>query len=156
MLRFSDRGRKGLGGWRACFRALACAAGDGGRGLAILSWVCFLRVGEAAGIRVSHLALAGFVGVWNSKTGDEGYTPRPLCRYADGVRPWLHRHMVSLGRSSDMLVWQSGEAGPQACMAEALAGTAYAHAKWHALRRGGAAASWARKPDLTYYKWWGR
>ena len=31
VLRFSDRGRTGLGGWRACFRALACAAGDGGR-----------------------------------------------------------------------------------------------------------------------------
>ena len=32
MLRLSDRGRTGLGGWRACFRVLACAAGDGGRG----------------------------------------------------------------------------------------------------------------------------
>ena len=124
--------------------------------LAILSWVCFLRVGEAAGIRVSDLAMAGFVHFWNSKTGDEGYTTRPLCRYADGVRAWLHRHMVSLGRSSDMLVWQLGEAGLEACMAETLAGTAYVHARWHALRRGGAAASWARKPDLTYYKWWGR
>ena len=31
VLRFSDRGRTGLGGWRACFRALVCAAGDGGR-----------------------------------------------------------------------------------------------------------------------------
>ena len=41
-------------------------------------------------------------------------------------------------------------------MAEALAGTAYARARWHALRRGGAAATWARKPDLAYYKWWGR
>ena len=124
--------------------------------LAILSWVCFLRVGETAGIRVSDLARVGFVQFWNSKAGDEGYTTRPLCRYADRVRAWLHRHMVSLGRSSDMLVWQSGEAGLEACMAETLAGTAYAHARWHALRRGGAAASWARKPDLTYYKWWGR
>ena len=64
--------------------------------------------------------------------------------------------MVSLGRSSDMLVWQWGEAALEACMAETLAGTAYAHARWHALHRGGTAASWARKPDLTYYKWWGR
>ena len=124
--------------------------------LAILSWVCFLCVGETAGIRVSDLAIAGFVQFWNSKTADEGYTTRPLCRYADGVRAWLHRHMVSLGRSSDMLVWQSGEAGLEPCMAETLAGTAYAHARWHALRRGGAAASWARKPELTYYKCWGR
>ena len=38
--------------------------------LAILSWVCFLRVGETAGIRVSDLAMAGFVQFWNSKTGD--------------------------------------------------------------------------------------
>ena len=124
--------------------------------LAIISWVCYLRVGEAAGIRVSDLAMAGFVQFWNSKTGEEGYTTRPLYRYADGVRAWLHRHMVSLGRSSDMLVWQSGEAGLEAGMAEALAGTAYARARWHALRRGGTAATWARKPDLAYYKWWGR
>ena len=41
-------------------------------------------------------------------------------------------------------------------MAEALAGTSYARARWHALRRGGVAVTWARKPDLAYYKWWGR
>ena len=32
VVRFSDRGRMGLGGWRVCFRALACAAREGGRG----------------------------------------------------------------------------------------------------------------------------
>ena len=32
VLRFSDRGQTGLGGWRACFRAMVCASGDGGRG----------------------------------------------------------------------------------------------------------------------------
>ena len=119
--------------------------------LAIISRVCYLPVGEAAGIKVSDLAMAGFVQFWNSKTGREGYTTRPL-----GVRAWLHRHMVSLGRSLDMLVWQSGEAGLEAGMAEALTGMAYARARWHALRRRGAAATWARKPDLAYYKWWGR
>ena len=124
--------------------------------LAIISWVCYLRVGEAAGIRVTDLAMPGFVQFWNSKTGEEGYTTRPLYRYADGVRAWLHGHMVSLGRSSDMLVWQSGEAGLEAGMADALASTAHFRARWHALRRGGAAATWARKPDLAYYKWWGR
>ena len=41
-------------------------------------------------------------------------------------------------------------------MAETLASTAHARARWHALRRGGPAATWARKPDLAYYKWWGR
>ena len=41
-------------------------------------------------------------------------------------------------------------------MAETLASTAHSRARWHALRRGGAAATWARKPDLAYYKWWGR
>ena len=124
--------------------------------LAIISWVCYLRVGEAAGIRVSDLAMPGFVQFWNSKKGEEGYTTRPLYRYADGIRAWLHRHMVSLGRTSDMMVWQSGEAGLEAGMAETLAGTAHARARWHALRRGGAAATWAGKPDLAYYKWWGR
>ena len=124
--------------------------------LAIISWVCYLRVGEAAGIRVTDLAMPGFVQFWNSKTGEEGYTTRPLYRYADGVQAWLHGHVVSLGRSSDMLVWQSGEEGLEAGMAETLASTAHSRARWHALRRGGAAATWARKPDLAYYKWWGR
>ena len=124
--------------------------------LAIISWVCYLRVGEAAGIRVTDLAMPGFIQFWNSKTGEEGYTTRPLYRYADGVRAWLHGHMVSLGRTSDMLVWQSGEAGLEAGMADTLASTAHFRARWHALRRGGAAATWARKPDLAYYKWWGR
>ena len=124
--------------------------------LAIISWICYLRVGKAAGIRVTDLAMPGFVQFWNSKTGEEGYTTRPLYRYADGVRAWLHRHMVSQGRSSDMLVWQSREAGLEAGMAETLASTAHARARWHTLRRGGAAATWARKPDLAYYKWWGR
>ena len=124
--------------------------------LAIISWVCYLRVGEAAGIMVTDLAMPGFVQFWNSKTGEEGYTTRPLYRYADGVRAWLHGHMVSPGRSSDMLVWQSREAGLEAGMAETLASTAHARARWHALRRGGAAATWARKLDLAYYKWWGR
>ena len=93
--------------------------------LAIISWVCYLRVGEAAGIRVTDLAMPGFVQFWNSKTGEEGYTTRPLYRYADSVRAWLHGYMVSLGRSSDMLVWQSGEAGLEAGMADALASTAH-------------------------------
>ena len=41
-------------------------------------------------------------------------------------------------------------------MAECLAGTAYAKAMWHALRRGSARACWAGKPNLAYFKWWGR
>ena len=41
-------------------------------------------------------------------------------------------------------------------MAECLAGSAYGQAKWHAPCRGGAVACWAHKPDLAYYKWWGR
>ena len=43
--------------------------------LAILAWVCFLRVGEVATIRVA-----------DSKTGDEGYTTKPLSGYTDQVQ----------------------------------------------------------------------
>ena len=39
-----------------------------------------------------------------------------------------------------MLVWQAGEAGLESGMAECLVGTAYAMARWHALRSGGAGA----------------
>ena len=48
VLRFSDRGRTGLGGWRACFRALACAAGDGGRGR--FGGLCATLSGRGGGV----------------------------------------------------------------------------------------------------------
>ena len=64
--------------------------------------------------------------------------------------------MVDLGGKSEMLVWDAGESGLEAGMAECLANTSHAQARWHALLRSGAAACWAQKPDLAYCKWCGR
>ena len=54
--------------------------------LAVLSWVCFLRVMGTATTRVAGIALPGCIQLWNSKTREEGYTTRPLPRYADEIR----------------------------------------------------------------------
>ena len=89
-------------------------------------------------------------------TGDEGWVSRPLARYADSVRAWSHWYAVANGLKDDNLVWPTGEAGLEPSLVECLAASPYSRARWHALRRGGAAACWARKPDLNYYKWWGR
>ena len=61
--------------------------------LAIISWVCYLRVGEAAGIRVSDLAMAGFVQF--SKQGRRGTPPGPSTGMRTGsvrgfIATWYH------------------------------------------------------------------
>ena len=85
--------------------------------------------------------------------GEEGYATRHLSRHGDEIRTWAHALMAGQGCKSEMLVWQ---AGLDVGMVECLARTAYWRARWHTLRRGGAAACWPRKPDLAYNKWWGR
>ena len=71
------------------------------------------------------IALPGAIQFWNSKSGDEGYTTRPLSRYADQVQEWAHGFVVGSGRKCDMLVWQAGESGLEPGMAECLASTTY-------------------------------
>ena len=34
-------------------------------------------------------------------------------------------------------------------------GTRWRGYAWHSFRRGGAGASWGRKPNLPFFKWWG-
>ena len=105
---------------------------------------------------LAGLVILGAIQFWNSKTGKEGYPTRPMSRYADQVREWAHAFEVESGKKSDMLVWQAGATGLESGKAECLVGTAYARARWHALRRGDMGACWAHKPDLAYFKWWGR
>ena len=106
--------------------------------LATLAWAHFLRVGEAATICDADIAVPGSIQFWNSKTGEEGYTIRPLSRYVDQVREWAYAFVVGSGKKSVMLVRQEGEAGLESGMAECLVGTAYPRARWHALCWGGA------------------
>ena len=102
--------------------------------LATLAWVCFLRVGEMAAVRVVDIALPGSIQFWNSKTMEEGYTTRPLSRYADQVCKWAYGFVVAAGKQDDIPVWQAGESGLELGMTKCLGGTAYARARWHALR----------------------
>ena len=70
----------------------------------------------------------------------------------DQVQEWAHGFVVGSGRKSDMLFSEGGESGLQSGMAECLAGTADARARWHALRWVGAGACWARKPNVVHFK----
>ena len=102
------------------------------------------------------MPLLGSIEFWNTKNGEEGYTTRPLSRYADQMRKWAYGLVVAARKQGDMLVWQAGESGLESGMLQCFGGTAYAQGRWPALRRGGAGACWACKPDLEYFKWWGR
>ena len=102
------------------------------------------------------IALSGFIQFWNRKTGEEGYTTRPLSRYADQVREWAYGLWAAAGRRADVLVWQASEAGLESGIGECLGGKAYARVRWHGLHRGGAGACWARRPDWADFKWCGR
>ena len=89
---------------------------------------------------MTDIALPGSIQFWNSSTGEEGYTTRPLSRYTDQVHEWAYAFVVASGKQFDMLVWQAGEAGLESGMTECLGGTAYTRARWHTLRRGGTGA----------------
>ena len=69
--------------------------------LATLAWVCFLRIGEMAIVRVADIALPGSIQFWNSKTGEEGYTNRPLSKYTDQVQQWAYGFVVAAGKQDD-------------------------------------------------------
>ena len=89
---------------------------------ATLAWICFLRVGEVATIRVADIALPAAIQFWNSKTGDEGVTTKPLSRYADQGREWAHGFVVLSSKKSDMLVWQASKSALELGMAECIGG----------------------------------
>ena len=68
------------------------------------------------------IALSGFMHFWNRKTGEEGYTTRPLSRYADQVREWAYGFWAAVGKQADVLVWQASEAGLESGIGECLGG----------------------------------
>ena len=54
--------------------------------MALVSYVCFLRVAEAASVRVGDVRDSGYVVFWNSKNGDEGWLRRPVPKW---LRPFV-------------------------------------------------------------------
>ena len=56
--------------------------------LGVLSWVCFLRVGEAASIRMCDVEDTSLV-FFRSKPKQQGWHRRPLARYPAARAGWL-------------------------------------------------------------------
>ena len=80
---------------------------------------------------------------------------RPLACWAEC---WA-RHLLSLVGGADDLdqpFAERGAVGLEEVLKRLLRGTRWHDLRWHALRRGGAAASYHRKAHVRFLMWWGR
>ena len=124
--------------------------------MALVSYVCFLRVAEAASVRVGDVRDSSYLVFWNSKTGHEGWKRRPVPPWVRPFVEWLHDWAEGRGCARDDLLFAAGAPQFQKKMADLVRGTAWSRHRWHCFRRGGAAACWKRGPALPHSKWWGR
>ena len=122
--------------------------------LGMLSWVCFLRVGEAASVRPCDVHDASLV-FFRSKPKPQGWHRRPLARYPAAWAGWLRDYARIHGVAWDAPYVAGGAPTLERGLVELLAGTRWRGYAWHCFRRGGAGASGGRKPNLPYFKWWG-
>ena len=122
--------------------------------LGVLSRVCFLRVGEAPSIRPCDVEVASLV-FFRSKPKQQGWHRRPLARYPAAWAGWLRDYACEHGVAWDAPYVAGGAPTLERGLAELLAGPRWRGYAWHCFRRGGASASWGRKPNLLYFKWWG-
>ena len=122
--------------------------------LGVLSWVCFLRVGEAASIRPCDVKETSVV-FFRSKPKQQGWHRRPLARYPAAWARWLRDYARIHDIAWDAPYVAGGARALERGLAELLAGTRWRGYAWHSFRRGGAGASWGRKPNLPFFKWWG-
>ena len=94
--------------------------------------------------------------LWNSKTGEEGWQSRPISPWADRYREALLRWAEAKGMWPDDHLFPGGIAWLEHRFLEVLGPTPWRHCRWHALRRGGNAACYARHPQMQFFLWWGR
>ena len=124
--------------------------------VAVLSWVLWLRVGEVFGLRMGDVSVPLWLRFWNSKTGEEGWQSRPISPWADRYREALLRWAEAKGMRPDDHLFPGGSAWLEHRFLEVLGPTPWRHCRWHALRRGGSAACYARHPQMQFFLWWGR
>ena len=124
--------------------------------MALLSYVCFLRVAEFASVWVGDVRDSSSLVFWNSETGHEGWHRRPVPPWVRPFVEWLHKWAEGRGCARDDLLFPAGTPQLEKTMADPVHGTAWSRHRWHCLRRGGAAACWKRGPALPHFKWWGR
>ena len=124
--------------------------------LAALSWTMWLRVGEAASIRYCDLDRKEGLWFYSTKVGDPGWVCRPAAAYARSWMEFLRVYCQAKGKRPDEPVFEGGGAFLEDAISRLLRDTKWADARWHALRRGGSAACWVRKPAAQYFLFWGR
>ena len=72
--------------------------------MALVSYVCFLRVAEAASVRAGDVRDSCYVVFWNSKTGDEGWQQRPVPEWLRPYVEWLLEWAEDRGLARDDLL----------------------------------------------------
>ena len=124
--------------------------------MALVSYVCFLRVAEAASVRAGDVRDSCYVAFWNSKTGDEGWQRRPVPEWLRPYVQWLLEWAEDRGLARDDILFPAGAAQLERSLAALVSGTTWTHHRWHCFRRGGAAACWKRSLEPPHFIWWGR
>ena len=124
--------------------------------LAALSWTMWLRVGEAASIRCCDLDRKEGLWFYSTKVGEPGWVCRPAAAYARSWMEFLRVYCQAKGKRPDEPVFEGGAPFLEDTIGRLLRDTKWADARWHALRRGGSAACWVRKPAAQYFLFWGR
>ena len=124
--------------------------------LAALSWTMWLRVGEAASIRCCDLDRKEGLWFYSTNTGEPGWVCPPAAAYARSWMEFLRVYCQAKGKQPDEPVFEGGAPFLEDTIGRLLRDTKWADARWHALRRGGSAACWVRKPAAQYFLFWGR
>ena len=125
--------------------------------LAALSWTMWLRVGEAASFRYCDLDRMEGLWFYSTKVGGPGCVCRPAAAYARSWMKFLWVYCQAKGKRPDKPFLQGGGGGfLEDAISSLLRDTKLADARLHALRRGGSAACWVRKPAAKYLLFSGR
>lgn len=138
------RGLIAIGGARRQYTVFA---------LSVLSFSCFFRVGEAAGLRRCGVVSSGLF-FRSSKTSRE-IVHRQLGEYPRAWADWLVRYGTVSGILTGLLC-AAGESCLQSELQRALAGTELEDHRWHCWRRGGAATLHLYGVPMEIIMWWGR
>ena len=124
-----------------------------GFALAVLSFICLWRVGEAAGVRRRGIEDEA---IWFrcNKNGDN-VVQRELVPYSAKWARWL-RDYGSTGCRRSPIMCPSGSPWLESFVEFGFRGTEYANHRWHCCKRGGAALQKYLALRAEIRQWWGR
>ena len=122
--------------------------------LCCLGYSPFLRVLEVPSISPYDLRVPGMPSFVSGKVGGT-IVRRPLARRAER---WARHRLSLVDHAADMdhLFVERGAVGLEEVLKRLLRDSRWHDVRWHALRRGGAAASYHRKAHVRFFMWCGR